>query len=101
MRKELIFIAGGIGITPFRSMIEYMLDKKENRKIVLFYSNKTMDEVCYKPLLERASKELGLKTVLLLNENNAPSDMAVEIGRLNKEMIEKYVTNCPECLFYI
>src|SRR5665647_631894 len=32
--KKLVFIAGGIGITPFRSMIKYMLDKKEKREAV-------------------------------------------------------------------
>ena len=35
-KKKLVFIAGGIGITPFRSMIKYLIDKKEKRDIVLF-----------------------------------------------------------------
>lgn len=35
-----VFIAGGIGITPFRSMIKYALDKKLSTHIVLFYSSK-------------------------------------------------------------
>jgi len=61
--KKLVFIAGGIGITPFRSMIEYLLDTKEKREIVLLYSNKTEGNVAYKPLLDRAQAELGIRTV--------------------------------------
>lgn len=34
-----VFIAGGIGITPFRSMIKYVLDKKISTPITLIYSS--------------------------------------------------------------
>lgn len=34
-----VFIAGGIGITPFRSMIKYAIDAKINTPIYLIYSN--------------------------------------------------------------
>lgn len=34
--QKLVFIAGGIGITPFRSMLKYLLDTKQRRDIVLF-----------------------------------------------------------------
>jgi len=37
--KNNIFIAGGIGITPFRSMIKYNIDKKLNLSMYLIYSN--------------------------------------------------------------
>ena len=33
--EKLVFIAGGIGVTPFRSMIHFLLDKKEKRTITL------------------------------------------------------------------
>ena len=39
--KKLVFIAGGIGVTPFRSMIKYLIDKNEKRDIIIFYSNRT------------------------------------------------------------
>lgn len=61
--KKLVFIAGGIGITPFRSMIENLLNTKEKRNIVLLYSNKTEADIAYKPLLDRAQTELGIRTV--------------------------------------
>ncbi|HVT00679.1 MAG TPA: oxidoreductase [Patescibacteria group bacterium] len=100
--EKLVFIAGGIGITPFRSIIEYLLDKKETRPITLFYSNKTTDEITYKDILDRAIKELGIKTIYLLGDNQTmPKDNDFEIGRLNVEMIKKYVNDCMDRTFYI
>ncbi len=100
--KKLVFIAGGIGITPFRSIIEYMLDKKDRRDITLFYSNKTSDEIAYKNILERANKELGIKTIFLLNDGQTmPSGVDFEIGRLNADMLKKYVADCTNRTFYV
>jgi ferredoxin-NADP reductase len=62
-KKKLVFIAGGIGITPFRSMVQYLLDKKERRDITLLYSNKKAEDAAYKNIFDRAEKELGMKTV--------------------------------------
>ncbi len=36
----VLFLSGGIGVTPFRSMIEYASDKQISRKVVMFDSNR-------------------------------------------------------------
>ena len=58
-----MFIAGGIGVTPFRSMISYMLDTFERRPIVLFYANKTVDEILYRDVFDRAQRDLRVEEV--------------------------------------
>lgn len=45
--EKLVFIAGGIGITPFRSMLKYLLDTQQRRDIVLIYVNKAAQEIVY------------------------------------------------------
>jgi len=60
--KKLVFMAGGIGITPFRSQIQYLMDKKEARPIILLYSNKAADGIAYKETFDQAEKMLGIKT---------------------------------------
>jgi len=61
--KKLVLIAGGIGITPFRSMIKYLLDTNEKRSIVLFYLNKTCNDFAYKDIFDKAEQQLGIKIV--------------------------------------
>ena len=61
--EKLCFIAGGIGITPFRSMIKYLLDTNEKRDIVLFYSVKTQTDAVYKDIFKKA-ESLGIKSLI-------------------------------------
>jgi len=43
-----IFLAGGIGITPFRSMVKYCLDKNTGSKITLIYSCSMPEEIVFR-----------------------------------------------------
>lgn len=101
-KKKLVFIGGGIGITPFRSMIKYALDNREERDIVLFYSNKTADEIVYKDVFDQAEKELGIKTVYALSDaKSAPAGWSGHAGRLSESVIIKEVPDYKERLFYL
>lgn len=48
----LIFVAGGIGITPMRSMIKWLNDNHKNRHIDLIYAVSTQTELAFIPLLK-------------------------------------------------
>jgi ferredoxin-NADP reductase len=67
-RIPLAFVAGGIGITPFRSMIKYLLDRGEKRDIVLLYSNYAEEEIVFSDVLRDASQRIGLKVVHTLTD---------------------------------
>lgn len=43
-----VFIAGGIGITPFRSMIKYIADKDLYNRIYLIYSNTNEEDFAFR-----------------------------------------------------
>jgi ferredoxin-NADP reductase len=86
--KKLVFIAGGIGVTPFRSMIQYLIDKNEPRDITLLYSNKTVGDVAYKEVFDRAQELLGIKTVY-------------SIGKMDTKIIVEQVPDYMERMFYL
>lgn len=54
----LLLIAGGIGITPFRSMIKWLVDSGQSRTIQIVYSAHTMDELVFKDILNQPFIEL-------------------------------------------
>ncbi len=59
--EPLLFVAGGIGITPYRSMLKYLIDTKQQRDIVLVYSAASEQEFVFKDVLKEAEKT-GLRT---------------------------------------
>jgi len=96
-KKKLVFIAGGIGITPFRSMIKYLLDTGEKRDIVLFYSNRTAADIAYETLFNEASHALGIKTIYAITDQNSVGYS----GAINDRMIMSEVPDFKERYFYI
>jgi Na+-transporting NADH:ubiquinone oxidoreductase subunit NqrB len=62
-QTKIAFLAGGIGITPFRSMLQYLIDRKEARPIIVLYGTETQDDIAYSAVLGAAKRELGIKTV--------------------------------------
>ena len=99
-KKKLVFIAGGIGITPFRSMIHYLLDKKEPRQITVIYSNKTAADVAYKDILDRAESELGIHTIYALTAETVPVP-GIYNGPIDARLIAQQIPDYRERTFYI
>ncbi len=100
--KKLVFIAGGIGVTPFRSMIKYLIDKNEKRDITIFYSNKGISDITYKDIFDEAFLNLGIKTIYCLSDSEStPKDWSGEKGFITPEMIRKYVPDFAQRTFYM
>ena len=66
--EKLVFIAGGIGVTPFASMIRDLLSRGERRPITVLFGNVTATDIAYKELLEQADEKLDIRTVHVLSD---------------------------------
>lgn len=99
-KTKLAFIAGGIGITPFRSMVEYVIDRKETRDIALLYSNKTSSEIAYRDFFDAASHTIGLKTVYAVTDEPARAP-GTYTGIIDRTLIEREVPDYKDRIFYI
>ena len=98
--EKLAFIAGGIGVTPFRSMIRQLVDTKDARDVALFYASKTWGEVAYRPLLGEAERAIGLRTVYVLNDA-AGAEGVFEQGFIDAAMLARHVPDFRERTFYL
>jgi len=99
--QKLAFIAGGIGITPFRSMVKYLIDTKQQRDIVLFYVSSTNDGFAYKEVFDQA-KKVGLKTVYVITQaKNIPKNWTGQSGYISAEMIHRELSDYAERTFYL
>lgn len=85
--KKLVFIAGGIGITPYISMLRYLQATGQERDIVLFYAISTLKDAAYTDLLIQFKR---LKIVYLTDAKT-----------LSPETLHKESPNFKERVFYI
>jgi glycine betaine catabolism B len=77
----IVFVAGGIGVTPMHSMIKWLVDTREQRNIHLFYAVHTLDEVAFRDLFEKAPIQFDM----ILAE--PPADWEGMTGRLTTDVI--------------
>jgi glycine betaine catabolism B len=99
--QSLVFIAGGIGITPFRSIIKYMTDAGIRRPVTLFYANRQANEILFRDVFDQAEKATGLKTVYTLSGDRVPEDWTGKVGRIDGNMIRQEVPDYPDRTYYV
>ncbi len=101
-QEKLVFIAGGIGITPFRSMMKYLTDKNEKRDVFLLYSARTKDDLAYVDIFEQARKKVGAKVYYALTGKNSKVKSPYIInGRINDRVIKNLIPDYKTRTYYI
>ncbi|MGM5485074.1 MAG: ferredoxin--NADP reductase [Nanobdellota archaeon] len=65
-RQRITFVCAGTGITPARSMLKYVLDKKLNIKIDLFYISRYKEDIIFHDELLEAEKKDNVRLFLSL-----------------------------------
>lgn len=97
--KNMIFLGGGIGITPFRNMIKYATDKKLPINLTLLYSNRVPAEICYKNEWDLwQNQNPNLKVVYNITDDPLWQGRK---GRINEQMIKEFCDDFNSTLFYI
>jgi ferredoxin-NADP reductase len=97
---KLLFIAGGIGITPFRSMLQYLIDSQQQRDIALLYVASDSHAFIYSEVLQAAA-QYGLKTVYILSAPDIPPDWRGESGNISKDLLIRTMPDYKDRHCYI
>ena len=98
--EKILFLAGGIGITPFHSIIKFCSDKALPTSLLLIYGCRSENEVAFKKELEDLQlKNSNLRVILVLSE---PSPTwKGKTGFVTAELIKAEVPDFRERVFYV
>ena len=102
--KNIVFLAGGIGITPFYSVIKDYFNKRADKNIFLFYSNNTKDETAFLNELSSIAKNWEkFKIVYFFTRENAAISTVKnkEFKRIDVELLKKYLKNLDKKYYFI
>ncbi len=96
---KIAMLCGGIGITPFISIIKNATDKNLSNKITLFYGCRTEEDVAFKTELEELEKKnSNLKVHFVLSQ--ASSEWKGATGFITAEMVQKELPDFKDTMFY-
>ncbi|MGB6194030.1 MAG: FAD-dependent oxidoreductase [Terracidiphilus sp.] len=101
--RAAVFLAGGIGITPFRSILLDAANKCLSHSIFLFFSNRDPKDAPFltelQSLEKRSTNYKFIATMTAPSGSSRPWDG--ERGFINKEMLDKHLENTPSPIYYI
>ncbi len=99
--QTIVAIAGGIGITPFRSMVKEAIDQQHKLDMVIFYACSDAGEFVYQDIFKQA-EPLGLKTIYVLSGGKTiPENWKGLTGYLTADIVNQHVSNPKKSLFYL
>ncbi len=97
----LVFIAGGVGIAPFRSIIEDIVEKKEQVNIVVLFANKRKEDILFLDALEKA-RSYGVHTLYILTDKSAiPEGWQGISGHVTPEIVKTFIPDYIKRKFYV
>jgi ferredoxin-NADP reductase/Na+-translocating ferredoxin:NAD+ oxidoreductase RnfD subunit len=101
LKQPLVLIAGGVGIAPFRSMIQYVIDKNLSVDIILLFTNRTVNDILFSETFERA-KVNGVRTIYNLTDmQNLPQDWAGSSDYITDKKIMELIPDYKNRTYYL
>jgi ferredoxin-NADP reductase len=101
--RPAVFLAGGIGITPFRSMLRHSTEVGSAHNIFLFYSVRRLEEAAFlnelRAIQERNRRFKFIPTIT--HPDGLPHHWRGEHGRIIESMLTKWLPDFQVPIFYI
>lgn len=101
--KAAVFLTGGIGITPVRSILLRAAHDKLAHRLVLFYSNHRPEDTAFLDELTALQKTNPHFTLVATMTQMAKSKQpwSGETGRVDAVLLKKYLKDVPSPVFYV
>ena len=101
--KPAVFLAGGIGITPFSSIVRQADHDRAPHKIYLFYSNRRPEDAAFlETLLELEKRNPNFRLVATMTQMpNSKKKWDGETGLIKKDMLSRHLGNLQGPIYYV
>ena len=101
--RTAVFLAGGIGITPFRSIVHWAAKEKSPNRILLFYSNRRPEDAPFLADLQSLEKvNPKYKLIACMTEmEKSHQSWNGEIGLIDPGMVGRHLKSAVSPIYYI
>jgi len=103
VKRTAVFLAGGIGITPFRSVVFRAAKEKLPHRIFLFYSNRRPEDAPFLDELQALERENpNYKLIASMTEMSKSQRLwQGETGVIDKEMLARHLMDAISPIYYV
>ncbi|PKN34977.1 MAG: FAD/NAD-binding family oxidoreductase [Deltaproteobacteria bacterium HGW-Deltaproteobacteria-19] len=107
-KPEIVMIAGGVGVTPFLSVLRHFRNGKARNRVLLFWGNKTLSDAFCRDEIREMTRDLDLTVIHCLSreddvggyfDGQAPQ-LLYEKGRLSADTLKRHGAT-REAAFYL
>lgn len=95
-KNKFLLIAGGVGITPIRSLVQSLVEQKKD--VVLLYASRSCQEAVLKDELDAIAQQSALRFACIMSDDQTWPD---EKGYLDKEKIQRLAPDLLERDVYL
>src|SRR5271168_386781 len=99
--RPAVFLAGGIGIAPIRSIIHQATQERLPHKLYLFYSNREADDGAFIEEFESLTAQNPNFTFIPTVTGHRTIAWPYEKGHINREMLSRYLLGLKGPIYYI
>ncbi len=98
-----VFLAGGIGVTPIRSILLHAARQRLPHRIVFFFSNRRPEEAPFLEEMEALRKDNPNFTFVptMTDMGNSHRPWSGETSKINKELLGKYLSDARSPIYYV
>ncbi len=103
LTRAAVFLAGGIGITPFRSIVHWAAKEKLPQRVFLFYTNRRPEDAAFLADLHSLEKD-NPKYKLIASMTEMPKSHQPwngETGLIDQEMLGRHLKGAASPIYYI
>ncbi|TMQ32629.1 MAG: FAD-dependent oxidoreductase [Planctomycetota bacterium] len=101
--RPAVIVSGGIGITPFRSILMQAVNEKRTHRIFFFYANRRPEDAVFMDDMRTLARESAtftfVPTMTEMDKSHRPWDG--ERGRIDKQMLTKYLAGITSAIYYV
>ena len=100
--REIVFLIGGIGITPVRSILKQAVAENSKKKYTLFYANRTPEDAPFREEIRGyALPNFRMIEVISQCDGSEEKDTCDEHGYIEETIIKKYLQNPQDNVYYL
>lgn len=101
--KPAVFLTGGIGITPFLSIIRQAAHDRDAHQLYLFYSNRRPEDAAFLDALKDvAAKYSNFHLIATMTEmKKSRREWKGETGSINKDMLARHLPALQGPIYYV